>query len=178
MKKSFAALAVFLMLSPGMLFADCPSVSSSSCCGGYTWYTYAFELACGWTSSNNVGTGTMWCYNLPVHTVSYPVTSTETVTYQYTLPTSSSNWEIMFFVEFSNGGNGNNFVRADYTLTHNGVTGSSQNIFFSNSALSCSREDVWPISASAGDVLTITVQMKTASSGSYAQVSAPTLFRS
>jgi hypothetical protein len=54
----------------------------------------------------------MWCGE-PAHRVAYPTTSTETVTYQYTIPTTSTS----------------NFERADYTLTRNGSQVASGNIF-------------------------------------------------
>jgi hypothetical protein len=53
-RKAFAAIAVFLMLSPGSLFADCPTISSQGCCGGYTWKWYSFTLDCATVSAGGV----------------------------------------------------------------------------------------------------------------------------
>jgi hypothetical protein len=55
-RNAVAAVAVFLMLSPGSLFADCPDISSHACCGGgYTWKTYSFTTDCA-TISGGVST--------------------------------------------------------------------------------------------------------------------------
>src|SRR5215212_7421805 len=167
--KAFVAVGIFVMLSPGNLFADCPTITQSGCCGGYTWKTYTFDLSCGWTSSSNVTTGTMWCGE-PVHRIAYPTTSTETVTYYYTIPSTSSNWEIRLDYEFTNGGSASNYARADYTVARNGSQIGSGNIFYTNSAASCAVGSAYPFSWNAGDLLTITVTMRTASSGSYAAV--------
>ncbi len=177
--KSFVAvLGIALMLSPAQLFADCPTITGPhGCCGGITWRTYTFDLSCAGTSSSNVTTTTMWC-GTPAHRVAYPTTSTETVTYQYVIPSNSTNWQIRLDYEFTNGGSTSNFNRADYTLTRNGSQIGSGNIYFTNTSASCVAGGIYGISANGGDLLTVTIQMRTANSGSYAEVGNLILFKS
>jgi hypothetical protein len=174
--KTFVVIGIFLMLSPGNLFASCPTISSHACCGSYTWKTYTFDLSCGGTSSSNVTTTTMWCGE-PSHRVAYPTTSTETVTYYYVIPDTSSGWEIRLDYEFTNGGSTSNFNRADYTLTRNGSQVGSGNIYYTDVAASCAVGSLTGMSMNAGDLLQIVVTMRTASSGSYAETSNLTLFK-
>jgi hypothetical protein len=173
--KTIAAVAVFLMLSPFNLFADCPAISDHACCGGYTWRQYNFDLACA-TTTSNVTTTMMWCGE-PSHRVAYPTTSTETVTYQYTIPTTSTGWEMRLAYNFDPGGNSANFERADYTLSRNGSQVQSGNIFYTNGQSSCQVAGPYGFSFNAGDILVITITMKTANSGSFAEVSNLNLFK-
>ncbi len=173
--RTFVAFAVFLMLSPSNLFADCPAIGTHGCCGGYTWKSYTFDLSCASTTSG-VTTSTMWCGG-DAHRVAYPTTSTQTIQYQYTIPQTSTGWEIRLDYEFTNGGSTSNFNRADYTLVRNFVQVDSGNIYYTDVAASCQVGSANPISANAGDILTVTIQMRTANSGSYAEVQNLILFK-
>ena len=174
--KAFSAVALFLLLSPGYLWADCPAISDHACCGGATWRTYTFDLACA-TVTSGVTTTTMWCGE-SAHRVAYPTTSTQTITYQYTIPTTSNGWEIRVDYNFDYGGNTSNYERADYTLTRQGSQVASGNIFFTNTQSSCAVGDIYNLSFTAGDILVVTITMQTASSGSYGEASNLTLFKS
>lgn len=100
-RNAAVAVAVFLMLSPGSLFADCPTISSHACCGGgFTWKTYSFTLDCATISGGvSVVTDTN-CSLGSVHSVSNNA-STQTVVYQYTIPTTSTGWEIRVDYDFN-----------------------------------------------------------------------------
>lgn len=172
--RSFAVLAIVVMLSPAV-FADCPAITQHSCCGGSTWSQYTFTRDCA-TVSSGVGLGNQWC-GVASHVVAN-VSGTQTVVYQYTIPTTDTDWEIRFDPDFNPGSDSSNFLRADYTITSGGVTGPSVNIFNSgNSAISCSPRSIVNRSFTAGNILTLTVQLRAQGSGAAAYISAPVLFR-
>ena len=173
--KAFAALAVFLLMSPYNMFAACPSLATQGCCGGSTWKVYNFDLSCAATTSG-VTTSTMWCGGA-AHRVAYPTTSTQTIQYQYTIPETSTGWEIRLDYEFTNGGSTSNFNRADYTVTRNFTQVASGNIYYTDVAASCQVGSAYPLSLQQGDILVVTIQMRTANSGSYGEVQALTLFK-
>jgi hypothetical protein len=176
-RKAFVAVAVFLMLSPGSLFADCPTISSHACCsGGYTWKTYTFTLDCA-TISGGVSTITdPNCSLGDVHSVSNNA-STQTVTYQYTVPTTSTGWEIRVDYDFNNGGDTSNFIQAAYTVTRSGSTIDSGTFLNRNTSWPCGVASDNSNSWNAGDILVVTISLRATNASSYARVDGLTLFK-
>jgi hypothetical protein len=175
-RKGFVALAVFLMLSPGSLFADCPSISSQACCGGYTWKWYNFTLDCA-TITSGVSTVTdPNCSLGDVHSVAN-VASTQTVTYQYTIPQSSTGWEIRVDYDFNNGGDTSNFIQASYTVTRGGTPVDGGTFLNRNTSWACGVASDNPNSWNAGDILVVTINLRATNSGSYARVDGLNLFK-
>ena len=173
-KRTFAALGLFLILSPAHLYADCPAINSHSCCSGaITWKSYDFDLSCPSTSA---GVGTSTGCSGDVHRVEYP-TSLATIQYQYTIPQTSTGWEIRLDYEFEDGGVGTNYNRADYELYRNFSLVSSGNIYYTSGDVWCGYASVSPLSFQQGDILVVTIEMKTATSGSWGEVSNLLLFK-
>jgi hypothetical protein len=172
--KAIAAVGVFLLLSPGYLMADCPDISSHACCGGgYTWKTYAFDLTCPTVTS---GVGTTTACSMSMHNVANNA-STQTVTYQYTIPSTSTGWEIRVDYDFDNGGDTGNFIKAEYTVTRGGSTISSGTVLDRNTSWACGVASAYPLSWTAGDILTVTISLRATNSSSYARAAALTLFK-
>jgi hypothetical protein len=175
-KKSFIAIAVFLLLTPGSLFADCPTITSHACCGGVTWKQYRFDLSCAVTSSG-VSTVTDTNCNLgDMHSVSNNA-STQTVTYQYTVPSSSNGWEIRADYDFNNGGDSSNFIKVEYAVTRGGSTISSGTLLNRTDSWSCGVASASSLSWTAGDILTVTISLRATNSTSYARVDNLHLFK-
>lgn len=175
-RRAFVAVAVFLMLAPGSLFADCPDISSHACCGGYTWKTYSFTLDCA-TISSGVSTVTDTNCSLgSVHSVSNNA-STQTVVYQYTIPTTSTGWEIRVDYDFNNGGDTGNSIKAEYTVTRGGSQIDSGTFLDRNTSWPCGVASDYPNSWNAGDILIVTISLRATNSSSYARVAGLTLFK-
>lgn len=176
-RNAAVAVAVFLILSPGSLFADCPTITSHGCCGGYTWKTYAFTLDCA-TISGGVSTVTdSNCSLGEVHSVSNNA-STQTVTYQYTVPTTSSGWQIRVDYDFNNGLDSSNFIKAEYTVTRGGSPVDSGTFLDRNTSWACGVASDYPNTWNAGDILVVTISLRATNSSSYARVDGLTLFKS
>jgi hypothetical protein len=171
--KLFLGVAVFLLLCPGYLYADCPAISSHGCCGGYTWKTYEFDLTCPITSA---GVGTASACSMNMHSVAGS-SSTETVTYQYTIPSTSTGWEIRVDYDFNNGGDTSNFIKAEYTVTRGGSTISSGTVLNRNTSWACGVASASGLSWTAGDILTVTISLRAATAGSYARADPLSLFK-
>lgn len=176
-RKAFVAVAVFLMLSPGSLFADCPTITTHGCCGGYTWKTYTFTLDCA-TVSGGVSTVTDTNCSLgDLHSVSNNA-STQTVVYQYTIPTTSSGWQIRLDYDFNNGGDTSNFIKAEYTVTRGGSGVDSGTFLDRNTSWACGVASDYPNSWNAGDILVVTISLRATNSSSYARADGLILFKS
>lgn len=175
-KKSFAALALFLLLTPGSLFADCPTISSHSCCGGATWKQYRFDLSCAVTTSGVSTVTDTNCSLGDMHSVSNNA-NTQTVTYQYTIPSTSTGWEIRSDYDFNNGGDTSNFIKVEYVITRGGSTISSGTVVDRNTSQACGYASASPLSWTAGDILTVTISLRATNSTSYARVDNLTLFK-
>ena len=175
-RKAAVAVAVFLMLSPGSLFADCPTITSHGCCGGFTWKQYKFTLDCA-TISGSVSTITdPNCSLGDVHSVAN-VASTQTVVYQYTIPTTSTGWEIRVDYDFNNGGDTSNFIKAEYTVTRGGNPVDSGTFLDRNTSWACGVASDYPNSWNAGDILIVTITLRATNSSSYARVDGLNLFK-
>jgi hypothetical protein len=175
-RNAFVAVAVFLILSPASLYADCPTITSHGCCGGYTWKQYRFTLDCA-TISGGVSTITdPNCSLGDVHSVSNNA-STQTVTYQYTVPTTSTGWEIRVDYDFNNGGDTGNFIKAQYTVTRGGSLVDSGTFLDRNTSWACGVASDWPNSWNAGDILVVTISLRATNSSSYARVDGLNLFK-
>ena len=173
--KAFIAVAV-LVLSAGSVYADCPTITSHGCCGGFTWKQYKFTLDCA-TVSGGVSTITdPNCSLGDVHSVSNNA-STQTVTYQYTVPTTSTGWEIRVDYDFNNGGDTSNFIKAQYAVTRSGSTVDSGTFLDRNTSWACGVASDNPNSWNAGDILTVTITLRATNSSSYARVDGLTLFK-
>lgn len=174
--RAFAAVAVFLLFAPDNLWADCPTITSLACCGGTTWKQYNFTLDCP-TISSGVSTITdPNCSLGDVHSVSNNA-STQTVTYQYTIPTTSSGWEIRVDYDFSNGGDTSNFIKAEYVVTRGGSTIDSGTFLNRNTSWACGVASDSPNSWNAGDILTVTISLRATNSTSYTRVDGLNLFK-
>lgn len=175
--KAFAAVGVFLMLSPGNLFADCPSIATQGCCGGFTWKVYDFTTDCpSVTSGVTVRTAVGSCPLGTVHYVSNNA-STQTITYQYIIPQTSTGWEIRVDYDFNNGGDTSNFIQASYNVTRSGSSIDSGTFLNTSSTTFCSVASDYPNSWNAGDFLTVTITIRATNSTSYGQVAGLTLFK-
>jgi hypothetical protein len=176
-RKAFVALALFVMLLPGSLFADCPSISDHACCGGgYTWRTYSFTTDCASVTSGVSTITDTNCSLGTVHSVSNNA-STQTVTYQYTVPTTSTGYEIRVDYDFNNGGDTGNFIQASYTVTRSGSTIDSGTFLNRNTSWPCGVASDYPNSWNAGDILVVTISLRATNSSSYARVAGLTLFK-
>ena len=175
-RKAFVAVAVLLMLSPGSVFADCPTITSHACCGGATWKQYRFTLDCA-TITSGVSTITDPNCNLgDVHSVSNNA-STQTVTYQYTVPTTSTGWEVRVDYDFNNGGDTGNFITASYSVTRSGSTIDSGTFLNRNTSWACGVASDSSNSWNAGDILVVSISLRATNSSSYARVDGLNLFK-
>lgn len=175
-RNALVAVALFVLLTPGSLFADCPTITSHACCGGFTWKQYKFTLDCA-TISGGVSTTTDTSCSLgDVHYVNNQA-STQTIVYQYTIPTTSSGWEIRVDYDFNNGGDTNNFIIADYTVSRSGSVIDSGTFLNKNTSWSCGVASDNPNSWNAGDILIVTVSINATNSTSYGKVDGLTLFK-
>ena len=170
------AVAVFLMLSPGALFADCPTISSHACCGGYTWKTYSFTTDCASVSGGVSTTTDTSCPLGSVHYVNNNA-STQTIVYQYTVPTTSSGWQIRVDYDFNNGADTGNFIKAEYVVTRSSVPVDSGTFLDRNTSATCSVASDYPNSWNAGDILVVTISVRATNSSSYGKVAGLTLFK-
>jgi hypothetical protein len=176
-RNAVVAVAVFLMLSPGSLFADCPTITTHGCCGGVTWKTYTFTLDCATISGGvSVVTDTN-CSLGDMHSVSNNA-STQTVVYQYTIPTTSTGWQIRLDYDFNNGGDTSNFISAFYNVTRGGFSIDSGTFLARTDSWPCGVATDSPNSWNAGDILTVTASLRATNSSSYAKVDGLVLFKS
>ena len=176
-RNAVVAVAVFLMLSPGSLFADCPDISTHGCCGGYTWKTYTFTLDCATVSGGVSVVTDANCSLGDLHSVSNNA-STQTVVYQYTIPSTSSGWQIRLDYDFNNGGDTSNFIQAAYTVTRGGSLIDSGTFLNLNTSWPCGVASDYPNSWNAGDILVVTVSLRATNSSSYARADGLILFKS
>lgn len=176
-RKAFVAVAIFLMLSPASLYADCPTITQHGCCGGFTWKTYKFTLDCA-TVSGGVGTTTdTGCPLGDVHYVNNQA-STQTIVYQYTIPQTSTGWEIRVDYDFNNGGDPtNNFISAAYNVTRGGSSIDSGTFLNTSSNAVCAVATDSPNSWNAGDILTVTISIKANNSSAHGKVDELVLFK-
>ncbi|HYK02551.1 MAG TPA: hypothetical protein VE974_12410 [Thermoanaerobaculia bacterium] len=175
--RAFAAVGVLLMLSPGALFADCPDIVTQGCCGGVTWKKYTFTTDCPTVSGGISVTSTNSCSLGDMHEAANDP-NTETVTYQYTIPSTSTGWQIRLDYDFNNGGDSSNFIQASYNVTRGGSSIDSGTFLNRSDSWPCGVASDWPNSWNAGDILTVTISLRATNSSSYARADGLILFKS
>lgn len=174
--RAFAAVGIFIILSPGTLWADCPTITSHGCCGGYTWKTYTFTTDCPTVSSGVAVTSNNNCSLGDMHEAANDP-NTETVTYQYTIPSTSTGWEIRVDYDFNNGGDTSNFIQASYNVTRGGSSIDSGTFLNRNTSWPCGVASDSGNSWNAGDILTVTISLRATNSSSYARADGLILFK-
>lgn len=103
--------------------------------------------------------------------------STQTVTYQYTVPTTSTGWEIRVDYDFNNGGDTSNFITAAYIVTRGGTPVDSGTFLNRNTSWPCAVSSDYPNSWNAGDIHVVTITLRATNSSSYARVDGLNLSR-
>ena len=177
MKYTTAVLGIFLILSPGGLFAACPDQSGGSG-GGATWTLFSFDTSCA-STSGNVSSTTMWC-SYPAHSFD---TGSGSADYSMTVPSGSFTqqlWSARVYVEFSDPNSySGNAVAVTVFVYHNNSLSHYETFVSQNGAqgsLSCQLIDSSYFSASPGDTIEVQISATKYNGNATIQVSTPYIF--